>query len=514
VYRKLCQKSKSLEKKKKFLLGLGILILIIIIGLLAANWYLKKEIKAELEEGKVSQHLSYEDLSVNLLTQNASLSKPVWLSDKLHVQATSLQLKNFSIWNYISNGVIEIEELFLLEPEVTIFENVPDDEEPGEDDIEEEIKIGRLSIMKGSFQMKSEEGAENDLYLSLLSLDLRGIQLNNSTQSSGIPFNYDDLTVETDSLFYDLNPEHTLAVESISLKEGDLGVNNLRILPKYSKAGHDRAIPHEKDRVDVNINTVKFRNFHWGVTNDSLMISSPEVEIAGANAEIYRNKLLPDDQRIKPMYSEMLRELGIKLKIDTINLRESTIVYEERVLEKRPAGTLKFGNVQATINNLTNANIDGEDFPMTTIEARANFMDQSKITLNWEFDVSNLRDEFQVKGSFEGIDAEAINPFMKPAMNVETEGKIESLYYNFYGNKNEATGDMKLAYRDFKISILKDGEEEERSFLSGLVNLILKNDVVNEDVSQENINVERDKTKSIWNFFWLCIREGSLKTFL
>ncbi|HSI70018.1 MAG TPA: hypothetical protein VK941_07285, partial [Gillisia sp.] len=313
---------------------------------------------------------------------------------------------------------------------------------------------------------------------------------------------------------YDLNEEHSIAIESILLQEGELEIGNFKFQPKFSKVDHDGAIPHEKDRVDVTVKSLNFKNFNWGFENDSLMVASPEVELVGAEVEIYRNKLLPDDQRIKPMYSEMLRKLGIKLKLDTVNLSESTIIYEEKVDEGRPAGTLKFGNVEASIKNLTNVNIDAEDFPATTIEAKSNFMGQSTLTLNWEFDVSNLRDEFHINGSFAGIDARAINPFMKPVMNVETEGKIESLFYNFHGNRDEATGDMKLAYRDFKISILKDGEEEKKSFLSGLVNLFLKNDVVNEDVSQENINVERDKTKSIWNFFWLCIREGSIKTFL
>lgn len=85
--------------------------------------------------------------------------------------------------------------------------------------------------------------------------------------------------------------------------------------------------------------------------------------------------------------------------------------------------------------------------------------------------------------------------------------------YNFYGNRNEAKGDMQLAYRGFKVNILKDGEQQRKSLLSRLANLIIKNDVADEDVEQEEINTTRDKTKSFWNFLWLCIRDGALKTF-
>lgn len=495
-------------------MGLGVFVLILILGLLFGNWYLKKEIKTELDKEEYSKNLSYEELSVNILTQNASLNRPGWESDEVHFEADKIQLKNFDIWNYLSNDIFEIEELFLLNPQVIIFDDASPDEEPGEEDMEEKIKIGKFSLVKGTLQIKDNPEAEDDLFLSLLTLELAGINIDKSTTAFVIPFDYKELTMETDSLFYDLNAEHTLGIEKIILKEGNLEASNFKLKPKFSRVEHDRLIPYEKDRANVDINSVIFRNFDWNFLNDSLMVASPLVEIKGANAEIYRNKMLPDDQRIKPMYSEMLRDLGIKIKLDSIALTESRIVYEENLLEDRPPGTLTFSSVQATILNLTNVDMESGDFPVTTVEARAHFMEQSRLTLNWEFDVSNLQDEFQINGSFAGINAKAINPFMKPAMNVETEGTIESLFYNFYGNKHKATGEMKLAYREFKISILKDGEEEKKSFLSGLVNLILKNDVVNDDVSHENINVERDKTKSVWNYFWLCIREGSIKTFL
>jgi hypothetical protein len=92
-------------------------------------------------------------------------------------------------------------------------------------------------------------------------------------------------------------------------------------------------------------------------------------------------------------------------------------------------------------------------------------MGETDITLNWSFDVSNAMDEFQVNGRLGAIQADDINPFLIPAMSVEAEGKIESLYYDFYGNRNQANGNMQLSYRDFKVNILKDGEQERKSLL-------------------------------------------------
>src|SRR5690606_14621116 len=124
--------------------------------------------------------------------------------------------------------------------------------------------------------------------------------------------------------------------------------------------------------------------------------------------------------------------------------------------------------------------LDSPDFPTTRIEARALFMGETDLSLNWSFDVSNTMDEFQVNGKLGAIQAENINPFLIPAMSVEAEGDIQSLFYDFYRNRNQANGNMQLSYKDFNVKILKDGEDKSKSLLSKLANLVIKNDRINE----------------------------------
>jgi hypothetical protein len=107
-----------------------------------------------------------------------------------------------------------------------------------------------------------------------------------------------------------------------------------------------------------------------------------------------------------------------------------------------------------------------------------------------------------------------MNSFLRPALNIEVEGKISSMFFNFYGNDDNALGDTRLQYHDFKVEVLRKDGVRKNKVLSGLANLILSKDVSNKQMNQKNISATRDKTKSFWNFLWLCIRNGALKSFL
>ncbi|MGM1057622.1 MAG: hypothetical protein ACQEWG_17220, partial [Bacteroidota bacterium] len=59
----------------------------------------------------------------------------------------------------------------------------------------------------------------------------------------------------------------------------------------------------------------------------------------------------------------------------------------------------------------------------------------------------------------------------------------------------------------------KDGSKSN-SFLSDLANIIIRNNDNSNKLERKDIQAERDKTKSFWNYLWLFIRNGSLKSFL
>ena len=149
---------------------------------------------------------------------------------------------------------------------------------------------------------------------------------------------------------------------------------------------------------------------------------------------------------------------------------------------------------------------------LTTANISTNFMGTSQLNVNWQFDINNLNDTFNIKGEAKQVSADAMNMFFVPAVNVKAIGTLNELYFNYSGDKNDALGDMRIDYSTFKVEVLrKDGSSKNR-LLSGIVNLFLDNNEKDGRVTKQDVSVTRDKTKSFWNYFWLCIRNGALQS--
>lgn len=490
------------------------MILITLAGLYL-NTFLENEIKQGLEKEYPASGLSYDEISVNAFAGDATIKNIKIKEGVFSLESKEVSLKDFSYTEYLKNENFTIGEVHLLDPVIILnkSDTITRDEDIGGDVSGREIRVKNFSATGGHLKMIENDSAQNSLYVSLQNLGIQEMVIQEMAEDALLPFNYETLNIESDSLFYDLNDTHYMQGERLSLSNEDLRLIEFSIIPKYSKEIFDQRIPYEQDWIALKIEEVNFKGVIWERIEEQVAITVPTTAIKNAHMEIYRNKLLPDDTRVKPMYSEMLRELDFKLRMDSLNIENTYIEYQEKVLESRPAGKLSFHNIQADIKNVSNRYLESEESSMATIEARALFMGETELTLNWSFDVSNEMDEFKINGRMGDIRAEHINSFLVPAMNVEAEGNIQSLYYDFYGNRNQANGNMQLSYRDFNVNILKDGESDRRSLLSRLANLIIRNDRINEDVQQENISTTRDKTKSFWNFLWLCIRDGALSTF-
>ncbi len=503
-----------MKKKHKIIASILIILLIFIAGLLYFNHYLEKEITGGLEQEFSGSGLSYDDISVNALAGSATIKNLRLKEGGFSLQTREVDLNDFSYSDYIRNENITIGTIHIKDPQIVYNKSDTTSKDPEEKrEMEQNIRISNLIVSGGNLRIIENDTASNSLYASLQNLRIGELIMEEKMEGSLLPFSYETMYIKSDSLYYEMNDTHFIQSKLLTLENKELSLEDFSIIPKYSREVFDMRIPHEKDWIALKVENVNFSGLEWQKVEERALFRIPVTSIENAHLQIYRNKMLKDDNRIKPMYSEMLRELPVKIQFDSVNIAASYIEYEENVLQDRPPGEVRFHNVNASIIDLTNHNLGSADFPTTQIEARAQFMGETILTLNWNFDVNNSMDEFQVNGRLGSIEADQLNHFFIPAMSVKTEGTIESVNYEFYGNRHEANGSMQLSYRDFKVNILKDGEQERKSILSRLANLIIKNDIVDEDVQQENISVTRDKTKSFWNFLWLCIRDGALSTF-
>lgn len=505
----------SLKISRKFLIVIASIvflgIIMVILNLVAEN-----KIKNALDSFIAEEGGSYENLDVNILGGSVEVKQVKLNFSEKTMEASAVELDGIDIIKYLRTGNIEIGELFIKDPRLLVDNGQKDTvvKKPSEgtSEFEQNILIENVKLTNAEVRILQNDSVDK-LYSKFSNIGLQKLKIDQKTLKEPIPFEFKEYNLQNDTLFFQLNDLHTITTKSIKAENGHFEVVALKMLPNFSKSEHQQHIPYEKDRYNFSFSNIQLQNLTWSFKNDTLHLFNPYLKIEEPNLEVYRDKLPPDDPRQKVLYSQTIRSLPVKIKFDSIVLKNGYILYEERTRASRPPGAVDFSNVDATIYNFTNIGMNEPDFPKTEIDVQSFIFEKAPLKVHWEFDVSNLADRFQISGNMGTLASAQIDEFLTPAMNVSTTGSIEDMHFNFTGNDDSGSGDMQISYKDFKVEVLKEDGTEKNSFFSAIANLVINN-TTSEERDYKDVEVTRNKKKSFWNYLWLFIRDGAIKTLL
>ncbi len=506
------------KKTKVFIPIFVVLILLFIVGLFLNSFVEKKAIS--LLERQLPE-LKFDQLEVQVFKNAAQLSNIRLKRGEVEINSEKLEVSGLNYWKFLFEKNIDLNTISISDPEIIYQTGANKSSEKDsavatkgnskEKGLNKQILVEKLILNRGKFVL-TDSVSENKIKVKTFGFQLNQLQVDSSSIQNKIPFEFKSFSLDADSIFLKVDERHTINVADIRVEENKSMLQGLLLTSIYSKQEFQNHTPIEKDRYNLSVDSIAINHQDFGFKNDSLKYMASRFSIHNADFEIYRDKTQPDDNTVKPMYSEMLRKLPFLLKIDTLNVDNARIVYEERIKAGRSPGKVVFAKVQGEISNLTNFS-DSTEFPTTRIIAEADFMDQAALQLNWAFKVNNRSDWFSVSGNMGTLSAQNMNTFLTPGMNVKAKGDITSMIFNFSGNRNVATGGLNIAYKDFKIEVLKNDGTEKSGFLTTIANIFVKHNGESGENVNKGLEIERDKTKSFWNYLWSCIKKGALKTF-
>ena len=505
------------KKTKVFIPILVVLILLFIVGLFLNSFVEKKAIS--LLERQLPE-LKFDQLKVQVFKNAAQLSNIRLKRGEVEINSEKLEVSGLDYWKFLFEKNIDLNMISISDPEIIYQtatnksseqDSVATKGNSKEKGLNKQILVEKLILNRGKFVL-TDSVSENKIKVKTFDFQLNQLQVDSSSIQNKIPFEFKSFSLDADSIFLKVDERHTINVADIRVEENKSMLQGLLLTSIYSKQEFQNHTPIEKDRYNLSVDSIAINHHDFGFKNDSLKYVASRFSIHNADFEIYRDKTQPDDNTVKPMYSEMLRKLPFLLKIDTLNVDNARIVYEERIKAGRSPGKVIFAKVQGEISNLTNFS-DSIEFPTTRIIAEADFMDQAALQLNWAFKVNNRSDWFSVSGNMGTLSAQNMNTFLTPGMNVKAKGDITSMIFNFSGNRNVATGGLNIAYKDFKIEVLKNDGTEKSGFLTTIANIFVKHNGESGENVNKGLEIERNKTKSFWNYLWSCIKKGALKTF-
>ncbi|MCJ8152963.1 hypothetical protein MKJ01_04190 [Chryseobacterium sp. SSA4.19] len=344
-----------------------------------------------------------------------------------------------------------------------------------------------------------------------LNATVNDLRLISKKDNSGMAIDIKNYLITTNHFLYKTR-FYRMTAGFLKLNEKNIQISNFAMNPIVSRAQFIRMIPVEKDLYDIKARQITAAGT-WDLFSDQKSVNASQVTIQSADANIFRSKIPNDDPKEKPLYSRLLRSIKIPMVIANLNLKDSKLVYEEDTPESAGPGKLIFNSFNMNVRNLNSAKIKGKS-TRVDIKINCSFMDLAPLSVNWNFDVADQRDVFNISGRTINLPAKGINPFIRPYLHVTATGTIQEMIFNFRGNPKELNGDFNLKHKDLKVAILDKNNREKKGFLTAVANLLVKSDSgkLPEDVKVED--VERDPTKSFFNLFWKGIEQGLKKTLI
>lgn len=345
-----------------------------------------------------------------------------------------------------------------------------------------------------------------------LNATVNDIEISPKTNHQGLSFTVKDYFLTTRNFAY-RTQFYNLSLGLLKLNKNKVQINNFAMKPLVSRSQFIKMIPVERDLYDLKAGQITAEG-DWDLFSDHKFINASHMMVQSADANIFRSKIPKDDPKVKALYSKMLRSIKIPMNINTLDLKNSVLVYEEDTPESMGPGKLTFSNFNMNVKNLNSAKAKGKPTKVD-ININCSFMNLSPLSVNWGFDVADQHDTFTISGKTSNLPANGINPFIRPYLHVTaTAGTIQEMLFNFKGNPAGLHGTFNLKHKDLKIAVLNKNNHEKKGFLTAVANVFLKSNSGNYPESVTVENVERDPTKSFFNLFWKGIEQGLKKTLI
>ncbi len=342
--------------------------------------------------------------------------------------------------------------------------------------------------------------------ITLQSLDLER-QIDSLTSRQG-KIKISDVTVT-------IPKEHYAAkvkLASLDVAEKTLTIDSMDIRPTLDKHKFMQVVGKEIDHIAAVVPYIRVRDINWLTYPDrALEIAKIDLQFF---ARIFRDKRYPfikNHTTVLP--SHFIQKLPIKLSIDSIQLTNSYVSYEEFPEEGDSTGIVVFDRLFATITSLHNNPKIEQPAKMV---AYSKFMGAGDLNVNFSFPY-NVSKPYYVNGSLKNMPLVRLNRMLGAAAKVKIEsGIMTNLEFNFSYDMLKSNGEVELNYEDLRILSLRENKREKKQAISLIKTLLLNTLIIKKDMNEDmerdrrtgTIEFYRDTKRSVFNYWWKSVLSG------
>jgi hypothetical protein len=379
------------------------------------------------------------------------------------------------------------------------------------------LKMNKLSLKKGKlaiFKLIAPGQTIPIFQVSEVSL-----QFSQLTIYPYISFATGESTLK-DPIFFTSDGFYTLKAKTLNLSKSShssfISLDSPELIPGHKKYQFARKKGHQSDRFQLTIDNITSRAVDFNDLFKNQLFYSRLLTIKNPQLEVFRDKNIPKKPNRPPRKfpQQLLRELEFKVRIDHIRISNGYIDFIEHAKDQRRAGKVFVNEIQANIENVTNNPELPEEKPSMELTASAKIMGKGNLKANFTIPIDDEKNAFNFSGTLGKMDLRVFNSILVPNSQIKIRsGIIDKAEISARCDNRLAKGEMKLFYRNLKISLLKvkeGGKYKKRGFKSLMANIFIRqnNPKPGKPIKVGRILFIREQPISIFAYIWKAILSG------
>lgn len=505
------------QRNRRLIVFSGLIVILLSLITFGADWYATKRLKKWLDDqGKHGYTLTYHDVDVSIWSRAAAIDSLSILpnaslkpsGNKISGQVNSVKISGVQIWKLLSGKGIFVGTVDIRQPRLQVVTSADASQQSNQR--KQPFFVSRLWVHDGHVSIYKATSQRPYIEAQRLNVEISGLG-SEEKKTARLPVRFDKYDIKCGHFYYKPGPIYHLAASAIAITEHSFETKKFEMLPDVSRSAFLASLKVEEDFYRIRSGSIVIPELTWGFHDRRLFIKAKRLDIRQADALIYRNKKTADDKRKRKMYNRLLRELPFDLELGTLALGDARIVYQEQVNSRGP-GQLTFSHFDVNAKNIRSG-FGHSRLPDVHIRLATQFMEDSKLKVDWRFNVLDKSDGFHMRGEITNFDASSLDPFSKPYSNVKTTGKLQYVAFDIAGNDIQSQGTVSMRYEDLKVRIYRKKKPSKKNkIVSAVGNLLVKNDT--DGIKSTEVKVTRKPDASIYNFIWLNVQEGMRKIIL
>jgi len=497
---------------KKTIIGFSVLIVIVLISGLIANVIIKDKIENAINQN-ISENVTiyYNDFSVNVFSGKVTWTDLNVKAEKSNIIVSYVEIDDIKWVKYLWSNEIKIGKINISKPNIDYVKNTSFLKKKETDDTINQqfktIKIENFELKDGKISIFDTTKTTKAQFLNGFNLAFEELKVLNPKKNI-LPIEYSEIELKLDTLFTSAGKYENLTGNEIYIDEDSISIDKINFKTKYDKTEYDKLLEVERDHFLVSAEDLNFQNWKYSVKNDTIYFKVSALDVGNNELIIYRNKLVNDNPKKKPLFNEVLRKLPFKFGVDSTNIENSNITYQEKRQEQYSPGDLIFNDLNIDISHLGNT----YNKP-TSIDAQGMFMNSADVNINWKLWINNQNAKFYVQAKLNELSAKELNKFVVPNLLISLDGVLKKTHFNIEGNEYSSKVNLALKYKDIKVNQIKKKDMSTKVLISSLANLFISKNSDNKSKAFDEAQaiVEPDRTKSFFNYIWVNLRTALKK---